>query len=132
MLTVNHKELAITADCDPDEVEQDPLGAAFQVAERSQLVVLVGGARKHVVAPDGRCWVSREAAPAWASPGPGTPRPASSAACSPGAPSPPRRPSGAATCTPAAGERLAASVGVVGYLARELPGQVPAVLGELS
>jgi NAD(P)H-hydrate repair Nnr-like enzyme with NAD(P)H-hydrate dehydratase domain len=30
------------------------------------------------------------------------------------------------------GERLAAAVGLVGYLARELPGQVPAVLGELA
>ena len=30
------------------------------------------------------------------------------------------------------GERLAATVGQVGYLARELPPQVPAVLGELG
>lgn len=30
-----------------------------------------------------------------------------------------------------AGERLAADVGTVGFLARELPGQVPAVLSEL-
>jgi NAD(P)H-hydrate repair Nnr-like enzyme with NAD(P)H-hydrate dehydratase domain len=35
-------------------------------------------------------------------------------------------------CHARAGERLATAVGTVGYLARELPGEVPRVLAELS
>ena len=132
VLTVNHKELAITADCDPDDVDEDPLGVAFQVAERSQLVVLVGGTEKHVVAPDGRCWVIEGGGPGLGVSGSGD----AQAGIVSGLLARGAEPAQAAVwggyMHARAGERLAASVGVVGYLARELPGQVPAVLGELS
>ena len=132
VLTVNHKELAITADCDPDEVEQDPLGPASRVAKRSQVVVVAGGARKHVVAPDGRCWVIEGGGPGLGVSGSGDVQAGIvSGLLARGADAAQAAVWGGYLHA-RTGERLAASVGFVGYLARELPGQVPAVLGELA
>jgi hydroxyethylthiazole kinase-like uncharacterized protein yjeF len=132
VLTVNHTELAITAGCDEGEVDEDPLGPASRVAERSQVVVLAGGTSKHVVAPDGRCWVIEGGGPGLGVSGSGD----AQAGIVSGLLARGAEPAQAAVwggyLHARSGERLAASVGVVGYLARELPGQVPAVLGELA
>jgi len=132
VLTVNHKELAITAGCEQGEVDEDPLGPASRVAERSQVVVLAGGTSKHVVAPDGRCWVIEGGGPGLGVSGSGD----AQAGIVSGLLARGAEPAQAAVwggyLHARSGERLAASVGVVGYLARELPGQVPAVLGELA
>ena len=128
---INHKELAITLDCARTTWTRTHSGLPSEVALSLHLVVeLVGGFEKHVSRPRRvvlgyRGWRPRPRVPIGGRPGRPRQRPAR-----PGRRAARRRPSGAATCTPGP-ERLAASVGVVGYLARELPGQVPAVLGEL-
>lgn len=132
VLTVNHKELAITAGCEPDEVEEDPVGPASRVAERSQVVVLAGGARKHVVAPDGRCWVIEGGGPGLGVSGSGDVQAGIVSGLLARGAEPAQAAVWGGYLHARTGERLAASVGTVGYLARELPAQVPAVLGELA
>jgi len=52
-----HKgEMASLLGCSPEAVEHDPVGAGRQCAERYDALVLVKGVQSHVVAPDGRAW----------------------------------------------------------------------------
>jgi hydroxyethylthiazole kinase-like uncharacterized protein yjeF len=132
VLTVNRKELAITADRDPDEVDVDPVGAASEVAERSQVVVLVGGTCKHVVTPDGRCWVIEGGGPGLGVSGSGDVQAGIVSGLLARGAEPAQAAVWGGYLHARSGERLAGAVGVVGYLARELPAQVPAVLGELA
>lgn len=132
MLTVNPTELARTSGCNEADVERDPVGCAATVAKRSGVVVLCGGAEKHVVTPDGDAWAIQGGGPGLGVSGSGDVQSGIVAGLM------------ARGCEPAqaavwggylharAGERLAAAVGAVGYLSRELPAQVPAVLSELS
>jgi ADP-dependent NAD(P)H-hydrate dehydratase len=132
ILTVNPSELACTAGREPDEVSQKPLAAALDVARRSQVVVVYGGPNKHIVTPSGEAWVVEGGGPGLGVSGSGDVQAGIVAGlfgrCS-------------ETAQPAVwgayvharvGERLAAAVGKVGYLAREMPAQVPLVLAELS
>ena len=56
ILNVNPTELAKVAHRDEEDVEREPLGAAYEVAERSRVVVLRGGTTKHIVTPEGKAW----------------------------------------------------------------------------
>lgn len=132
VLTVNRKELAITADRDPDEVDRDPVSVACEVAERSQVVVLVGGTSKHVVTPDGRCWVIEGGGPGLGVSGSGDVQAGIVSGLLARGAEPAQAAVWGGYLHARSGERLAGAVGVVGYLARELPAQVPAVLGELA
>lgn len=131
VLTVNPDELALTAGEEPDKVADDPLPAARAVAQRSRVVVLCGGTSKHVVTPEGDAWVVEGGGPGLGVSGSGDVQAGLVAGL---------LARGAAHAQAAAwggylharsGERLASAVGAVGYLARELPGQVPSVLAEL-
>ena len=49
-------ELASLLECDPAEVEADPLAAGRACATRYASLVLVKGAASHIVTPDGAAW----------------------------------------------------------------------------
>jgi ADP-dependent NAD(P)H-hydrate dehydratase len=132
VLTVNPGELAHTAHCDVDEVEEDPSAAAARVAERSRVVVLCGGTTKHVVAPDGRRWVVEGGGPGLGVSGSGDTQAGIVGGFLARGADPVQAAVWAAYVHARVGERLAAEVGTLGYLARELPPQVPAVLTELG
>ena len=132
VLTVNPSELALVAGCDDDEVAADPAGVASRVSSSCSAVVLLGGTAKHVAAPDGRSWVYEGGSPGLGVSGSGDVQAGIVAGLL------------ARGCDPAqaavwggfaharAGERLAAASGTLGHLAREQPGEVPAVLRELT
>jgi NAD(P)H-hydrate repair Nnr-like enzyme with NAD(P)H-hydrate dehydratase domain len=132
VLTVNLGELAATAGRDEDEVADDPLPVARRVARDSRVVVLAGGATKHVVTPDGDAWRIEGGGPGLGVSGSGDVQAGIVAGLlARGADAAQAAVWGGyvhARC----GERLAGAVGTVGYLARELPPAVPAVLAELS
>lgn len=132
VLTVNPGELARTAHCDEDEVEDDPIGVASRVAQRSRVVVLCGGTSKHVVAPDGRTWVVEGGGPGLGVSGSGDTQAGIVGGMLARGADPCQAAVWAAYVHGRIGERLAAEVGTVGYLAREVPPHVPAVLTELS
>ena len=56
VLTPNPTELAYALHVEEDEIEDDPAGAAAELAGRARAVVGLGGATSWVAAPDGRLW----------------------------------------------------------------------------
>ena len=118
--------MASLLDCDPAEVEADPLAAGRACAIRYDALVLVKGCRVTQSSPDGTSWKYAAAAPVWA--------------CRLGRrPRDRRRPCarGAAPLTALlwavwlhgeAGSALSTKVGPLGFLARELPAEIPALL----
>ncbi|GAB2865084.1 ADP-dependent NAD(P)H-hydrate dehydratase [Nocardioides pacificus] len=132
VLTVNPTELAHTAGRDKDDVARDPVGCAAVVARRSRVVVVCGGTQKHVVAPDGRSWVIQGGGPGLGVSGSGDVQSGIVAGLLARGADPVQAAVWGGYLHARAGERLAAAVGSVGYLSRELPGQVPAVLSELA
>jgi hydroxyethylthiazole kinase-like uncharacterized protein yjeF len=131
VLTVNPHELSLTAGRDADEVSRDPLPAARAVAERSGVVVVCGGTRKHVVTPAGDAWLVEGGGPGLGVSGSGDVQAGIVAGLLARGAGPAQAGVWGAYVHARTGERLAAAVGTVGYLARELPAEVPAVLSEL-
>jgi hydroxyethylthiazole kinase-like uncharacterized protein yjeF len=131
VLTVNPEELAHTAGDEPDRVARDPLPAARRVADRARVVVVCGGTRKHVVTPSGDAWVVEGGGPGLGVSGSGDVQAGIVAGLLARGAEPAQAGVWGAYTHARAGERLAADVGTVGFLARELPDQVPAVLSEL-
>lgn len=132
VLTANPVELARTAHLPEDDVSRDPAGAAARVARECRVVVVCGGTAKHVATPDGEGWVVEGGGRGLAASGSGDVHAGILGGLLARGASPARAALWAAYVHARCGERLAASVGTVGYLARELPGEVPAVLRELD
>jgi hydroxyethylthiazole kinase-like uncharacterized protein yjeF len=121
-------ELASLLGCDEREVEADPLGHGRACAARYDCVVLVKGVQSHVVAPDGAAWKYRGGGPGLGVSGSGDVLAGLVGGL---------LARGAAPLTAVlwgvwlhgeAGRALAKKVGPSGFLARELPGEVPALL----
>lgn len=132
VLTVNPTELSRTAGRDEGEVEKDPYDAALDVARRSRVVVLCGGTEKLVVTPEGESWVVQGGGPGLGVSGSGDVQAGIVAGLLARGADPAQAAVWGGYVHARAGERLAASVGAVGYLAREIPAQVPPVLAELA
>lgn len=132
VLTVNPTELARTAGRDESEVEERPYDAALDVARRSHVVVLCGGEQKLVVTPGGESWVVQGGGPGLGVSGSGDVQAGVVAGLVARGAEPAQAAVWGGYLHARAGERMAAALGTVGYLARELPAQVPQILGELS
>lgn len=121
-------EMAALLECDIAKVEEDPLHAGRLCAERYDAVVLVKGAQSHVVTPDGSAWKYRGGGPGLGVSGSGD----TLAGIVGGLLA-----RGADALTALlwgvwlhgeAGASLARKVGIIGYLAREIPDEIPALL----
>ena len=121
-------ELASLLDCDEDEIDRDPVGCGRRAAQRYGAIVLVKGVTSHIVTPDGRAWTYRGGAPGLGVSGSGD----TLAGIVGGLFT-----RGADSLTALlwgvllhgeAGEALSRKVGRVGFLAREIPGEIPALL----
>lgn len=132
VLTVNPTELSRTAGRDEESVRADPYDAAREVARRSRVVVLVGGEEKLVVEADGQAWVVQGGGHGLGVSGSGDVQAGVVAGLLARGAEPAQAAAWGGYLHARSGERLAAAVGAVGFLARELPSQVPAVLAELA
>lgn len=132
VLTVNPVELARTAHTTTEEATRHPLEVAARVARRSHVMVLCGGTAKHLVTPDGEAWVVEGGGPGLAASGSGDVQAGILAGLLARGAEPAQAAAWAGFVHARCGERLAAAVGPLGYLARELPEQVPRVLAELA
>lgn len=132
VLTVNPGELARTAGRDEDEVTSDPVEVALRVAQESGVVVLCGGTDKHVVTPQGEAWVVPGGGPGLGVSGSGDVQAGIVCGLLARGASPWLAAVWGAHLHARAGERLAGTVGAVGFLARELPREVPGLLAELA
>ena len=132
VITVNPKELSRILDQDEDQVTRDPLVTALEVARRTGAVVLCGGSDKTVVTPEGECWLVEVGGPGLGVSGSGDVQSGLVAGLVARGAGPAQAAVWGAFLHGRAGERLADSVGKFGFLARELPPEVPHILSELT
>ena len=132
VLTPNPTELAISLHVDADEVEDDPSGCARRLAEQAHATVGLGGATSWVAGPDGRLWEDESGGAGLGVSGSGDVRAGVVAGLLARGAAPEQAAVWASYLHGRAGERLAATVGRLGFLARELPPEVPRVLAEVD
>ena len=132
VLTPNPTELAIALHAEADEIDADPAGAARRLADQAGATVGLGGATSWVAAPDGRLWQDESGGAGLGVSGSGDVRAGVVAGLLARGAEPAQAGVWAAHLHGRAGERLAARVGRLGFLARELPPEIPRVLAEVD
>jgi NAD(P)H-hydrate repair Nnr-like enzyme with NAD(P)H-hydrate dehydratase domain len=132
VLTPNPSELAISLHVEPDEVDADPAGAALRLAGQTGAAVGLGGATSWIAAADGRLWEDQSGGAGLGVSGSGDVRAGVVAGLLARGAQPEQAAVWAAYLHGRAGERLAAQVGRLGFLARELPPEIPRVLAEVD
>ena len=129
VLTPNPVELALGLHV--DEVD-DPPAAAADMARRARAVVALGGSTSWVATPDGRLWRDESGGAGLGVSGSGDVRAGVTAGLLARGAEPAQAAVWAGHLHGRAGERLAADIGRMGFLARELPPQIPRVLAEVD
>lgn len=128
ILLPHGREMAALIECDEEDAIREPLSCGLQCASRYGALVLVKGAQSHVVTPDGKAWKYEGGGPGLGVSGSGD----TLAGIIGGLLA-----RGAAPLTALlwgvwlhgeAGAALAKKVGTLGFLAREIAGEIPALL----
>jgi hydroxyethylthiazole kinase-like uncharacterized protein yjeF len=132
VLTPNPTELAIALHVEQEELEDDPAAAALELADRAQAAVGLGGATSWIASPDGRLWRDESGGAGLGVSGAGDVRAGLVAGLLARGAEPVQAAVWGSHLHGRAGERLAATIGRLGFLARELPAQVPAVIDEIA
>ncbi|HSU00963.1 MAG TPA: NAD(P)H-hydrate dehydratase [Nocardioides sp.] len=131
VLTVNPSELAHCLGVSEDDVKADLVGHTATLARRTDAVVLCGGSSK-VVAHGGDLWCVEAGNPGLGTAGSGDVQAGLVTGLLGRGADAVQAAVWGAFLHASAGDRVAARVGPVGYLARELLDQVPVLLGELG
>jgi ADP-dependent NAD(P)H-hydrate dehydratase len=130
ILLPHAREMARLLQCEAAEVEKDPLAAARRAAGHYRSVAAVKGPTSFIAAPDGRAFAYRGGGVGLATSGSGDVL----AGIAGGLAARGAEPLAAALWSVwlhgEAGRRLTRDVARVGFLARELPGRVPALIGD--
>ncbi|MFL6720429.1 MAG: NAD(P)H-hydrate dehydratase [Sphingomonas sp.] len=121
-------ELAALLDCDQHKVERDPVGCGRRAAELYRSVVLVKGVVSHVICPDGDAWSYDGGAPGLGVSGSGDVLAGIVGGLLARGAEPLSALLWAVWLHGEAGAALAKRVGPIGFLAREIAGEVPALL----
>ena len=128
ILLPNAKELASLLDCKLEHVEDDPVGCGIRAAELYRSVVLVKGVTSHVVTPDGGCWTYDGGAPGLGVSGSGDVLAGIVGGLLARGAEPLSALLWSVWLHGEAGGRLARKVGPIGFLAREIADEIPALL----
>ena len=128
ILLPNADELVALLGCDPEQVERDPLGCGHRAAQLYCSVVLVKGVTSHVVEPGGESWTYDGGAPGLGVSGSGDALAGIVGGLLARGAEPLNALLWAVWLHGEAGARLAKKVGPIGFLAREIAGEVPALL----
>lgn len=121
-------EMAALLGCDEKAVEADPVGCGRACAERYGAITLVKGATSHIVHPEGRVWIYRGGAPGLGVSGSGDTLAGIVGGLLARGADPLTALLWAVLLHGEAGEQLSKKVGRVGFLAREIPDEIPALL----
>jgi NAD(P)H-hydrate repair Nnr-like enzyme with NAD(P)H-hydrate dehydratase domain len=111
-----------------EDVEGDPLGAAREVARATGAVVVMKGADTFIVSPDGRAWRHRDGVVGLATSGSGDVLAGVIGGLLARGASPLVASVWGVCLHGGAGARLATRIGPLGFLARELLDELPALL----
>ncbi|MGI8932304.1 MAG: NAD(P)H-hydrate dehydratase [Sphingomicrobium sp.] len=121
-------EMASLLDCDSAEVEADPIAAGHRCAELYGAIVLVKGVQSHIVTPGGGCWKYDGGGPGLGVSGSGDVLAGIVGGLLARGAQPLVALLWGVWLHGEAGRALGKKVGVRGFLAREIPGEVPALL----
>lgn len=121
-------EMASLLGCRPEDIESEPLAAGRRCAKRYRAFVLVKGVESHAVAPDGRAWKYRGGGPGLGVSGSGDTLAGIAGGLLARGAEPLNALLWAVWLHGEAGRALSDRVGPLGFLAREIPGEVPALL----
>ena len=121
-------EMASLLGCESTEVEADPLGHGRTCAYRYDAVTLVKGVISHVVTPDGRSWRFTGGGPGLGISGSGDTLAGIVGGLMARGTDPLTATLWAVYLHGEAGRRLGERVGTLGYLAREIPAEVPGLI----
>jgi hydroxyethylthiazole kinase-like uncharacterized protein yjeF len=121
-------EMASLLGCQEKEVEADPVAAGRRCAERYDSVTLVKGVQSHIVTPDGQVFRYEGGSPGLGISGSGDTLAGIVGGLLARGADPLDALLWGVWCHGEAGRRLGEKIGALGYLAREIPGEVPGVL----
>lgn len=121
-------ELAALLGCDEAEVESEPIASGRRAAERYRAIVLVKGVTSHVVHPDGRTWTYCGGAPGLGVSGSGDTLAGIVGGLLARGAEPLHALLWGVWLHGEAGSALARKVGPIGFLARQIPDEIPALL----
>ena len=121
-------ELASLLDCDEGEIEADPIGCGVRAARRYRAIVLVKGVDSHVVTPAGEAWKYCGGAPGLGVSGSGDVLAGIVGSLLARGAEPLIALLWAVWLHGEAGAALARKVGPIGFLAREIADEIPALL----
>jgi ADP-dependent NAD(P)H-hydrate dehydratase len=125
-------EMASLLGCTEDEAEADTLGCGREAAQRYQAIVLAKGPASHIVAPDGSAWEYRGGGPGLGVSGSGDTLAGILGGLLARRTEPLAALLWAVWLHGEAGRRLAKKMGPIGFLAREISAEVPALLAQAS
>jgi NAD(P)H-hydrate repair Nnr-like enzyme with NAD(P)H-hydrate dehydratase domain len=120
--------MAALLGCSEKEAESDPVGCARRAADRFKALVLAKGPDSHIAAPDGRSWIYRGGAPGLGVAGSGDTLAGIIGALVARGAEPLTALLWGVLIHGEAGELLSTKVGPVGFFAREIPDEIPALL----
>ena len=132
ILTPHAGEMAHLTGIAKDEICAQPHDVALGCARRWNAIVALKGAQTCIARPDGRCWTHEASTAGLATSGSGDVLAGIIAGLAARGAPPEQAAVWGVALHARAGERLALSQGTLGYLARELPAQVPAVMEQLA
>ena len=121
-------EMASLLECEAEDVEADPLAAGRACADRYDAVTLVKGVESHVVAPDGTAFLYKGGGPGLGISGSGDTLAGIVGGLLARGCDPLTALLWGVWCHGEAGRRLGEKVGTLGYLARQIPDEVPGLL----
>ena len=128
ILLPHDREMAALIGCDEEEANREPLRCARQCAERYAALVLMKGPQSHIVTPDGRAWKYRGGGPGLGVSGSGDTLAGIVGGLLARGAEPLTALLWGVWLHGEAGVELAKKVGPVGFLAREISAEVPALL----
>lgn len=132
ILTPHAGEMAHLTGHDKDGLQADPVAAAARQAAAWNAVVALKGATTAIAMPGGRCWTHRSEAPGLGTSGSGDVLAGVIAGLAARGAAPEQATAWGVALHARAGAALARSHGKVGYLAREIAAEIPALMHALS
>ena len=128
VLLPNAPELADLLECSAQKIDDDPVGCGVRAAQLYQSIVLVKGVSSHVVTADGKCWRYDGGAPGLGVSGSGDVLAGVVGGLLARGAEPLNALLWAVWLHGEAGARLGKKIGPIGFLAREIADEIPALL----